>query len=178
MLLTIASAVRTIVMLVLVLIVATFAHTYGWWTAITVGVAYLLLVAVLIARILQTAVPSRPQRLHPRRATYLLSDGTAVIEARITGQGVVELCNHVKLPGTPSDIVRAMRRTVVTAILEASPRIALRTTTRVPALARLYAEDFDGVAQELGLDQRSVTRPVRARERMSGLRTEVRLQLE
>jgi len=180
MLRTISSASSTVVLTMLVLIVAMFAYSYGWLSALLAGVAYLLLVVVLVARVLQTAVPSRPQRRRARRATYVLQDGTTVIEARATGpgRGVVELCNHAKLPGTSSDRVRAMRRILVNAILEANPRITLRATTRVHTVARLYAEDFDAVAETLGLDQRSLTRPVRARERMVGLRTEVRLRLE
>ena len=172
------SAAGTRLLVLFVLILAAFAYSYGGPTAIVVAAAYLLLAAVLTVRVVQTAAPSRPRRLHGRRVAYVLSDGTAVIEARITGRdrNVVELSNHVKLPGTPPGKVRTMRRTLVAAILEAGPRIILRTTTRTPALARRYAEDFDAVAESLGLDRRSVTRPARAWERVVGLRTEVRLE--
>lgn len=70
----------------LVVIVASFAYSYGWPTAIVVGAAFLLLMAVLIAQVPPASVPSRPQRLHGRRAAYVLSDGTAVIEAHVTGR--------------------------------------------------------------------------------------------
>jgi hypothetical protein len=63
-----------------------------------------------------------------------------------------------------------MRCGVITAILKTDPAIVVRGTTRVAALARLYAEDLDVVAQALGLDRRTTTRPVRAWERLIGLR--------
>ncbi|WP_454852139.1 hypothetical protein [Promicromonospora soli] len=144
------------------LIIATSAYSYGWPAAIVAGIAYILLVVVLVAQVIQTAVPARRPPHHARRATYVLQDGNAVIEARVTGpgRGVVELSNHAKLPGTSSDTVRAMRRTLITAILQTNPHITLRVTTRVPALARLYAADFDAVAKTLGLARHSLTRRV------------------
>ncbi|MEU4360408.1 hypothetical protein [Promicromonospora sp. NPDC023987] len=174
---TIISATWPLVLAALLLIVATFVYSAEWPTAIVLGVVYSMLVAALYTRIVQTAVPVRPQRPHPRRATYVLEGGSAVIGASITdrAQGLVELVNHAKVPGTSPDTVRAMRRTVITAILHANPLVTLRITTRVPALARLYALDFDACAEMLDLNQRSVTRPVRLRQRVTGLRTEVLL---
>ncbi|MFC8797076.1 hypothetical protein ACFT2C_05050 [Promicromonospora sp. NPDC057138] len=174
---TISSATGAMVVSMFALIVAAFAYSHGWPAAIVAGAAYSLLVVVLVAHVIQTAVPARRPRLHPRRTTYVLQGGTAAIEARATGpgRGVVELSNHAKLPGTSSDTVRTMRRTLITALLHTNPRTALRVTTRVPALAQLYAEDFDVVAEQLGLGRRSVTQPVRAWERVIGLRTEVLL---
>nr|BFF18717.1 hypothetical protein GCM10025730_22380 [Promicromonospora thailandica] len=63
-----------------------------------------------------------------------------------------------------------MRQTLITAILRTNPQATLRITTRVPALARLYAEDFDAAAETLGLTHRSVTLPVRLSQRVTGLR--------
>ncbi|MFD2794399.1 hypothetical protein ACFS27_12655 [Promicromonospora vindobonensis] len=160
-----------------VLIVATSAYSQGWPAAIVAGAVYAVLVTVVVAHVVQTAVPARCPRPRTRRATYVLQDGTAVIEARATGTGrdVVELSNHAKLPGTSSDTVRTMRRTLITTILRTNPHVTVRVTTRVPALARLYAEDFDAVAETLGLDRHSITRRVGVRERVTGVRTEVLL---
>ncbi|MFC7023659.1 hypothetical protein ACFQHV_10970 [Promicromonospora thailandica] len=169
---TVVSSTGPLVLVMLVLVVAMFVYQYGWPTAIVAGAVYSTVVVVMVGRIIQTAVPVRRQRHHPRHATYVLQGGAAVIEARITDpvRGAAELANHAKVPGTPPVVVRAMRQTLITAILRTNPQATLRITTRVPALARLYAEDFDAAAETLGLTHRSVTLPVRLSQRVTGLR--------
>ena len=174
---TISSATGPLVLSMFVLIIATFAYSHGWPAALIAGAVYGLLVTVVVAHVVLTGVPACRPRPRTRRATYVLQDGTAVIEARSTGTGqdVVELTNHAKVPGTPSDTVRTMRRTLIAAILRTNPHVTVRVTTRIPALARLYAADFDAVVETLALDRRSITRRVGVRERVTGVRTEVLL---
>lgn len=71
------SATRTSLLVWLALIVVSFAYSYGWSTAVFVGLACLLLTAVLTVWVLRAVVPSRPRRHRGRRAAYVLSDGTA-----------------------------------------------------------------------------------------------------